>query len=63
MPWIQDFALGAVPPEIWINMGMELNNGSGEYLLPDDPLVERIYGDISAHHKTLIPHSAEPEIA
>ncbi len=59
----QDFARGAVAVKIWKNVGMELKNASGQYVMPDDPLFEPIYEDIAAHHKTLIAHLAEPDAA
>src|ERR1700730_4951227 len=55
-----DFARGAVAVKIWKTMGMELKNGDGKYIMPDDPLFEPIYRDIAAHGKTLIAHLAEP---
>jgi hypothetical protein len=32
----RDFAHGAVAVKIWKNVGMEVKNGSGQYVLPDD---------------------------
>jgi predicted TIM-barrel fold metal-dependent hydrolase len=45
------------------NIGMELKNQSGQYVMPDDPRLEPIYKDIAAHHKTLISHAADPDVA
>lgn len=59
----QDFANGAVAAKIWKNIGMELKNPSGQYVMPDDSRFEPIYKDIAAHHKTLIAHLAEPNAA
>jgi predicted TIM-barrel fold metal-dependent hydrolase len=59
----QDFARGAVAVKIWKNVGMELKNASGQYVMPDDPRFEPIFRDIAAHHKTLIAHLAEPDAA
>ena len=59
----QDFSRGAVAVKIWKNIGMELKNASGQYVMPDDPRFEPIYRDIAAHHKTLIAHLAEPDVA
>jgi hypothetical protein len=59
----QDFASGAVAVKIWKNIGMEIKNASGRYLMPDDPLFEPIYRDIAAHDKTLITHAADPDTA
>ena len=59
----QDFARGAVAAKIWKNIGMELKNASGQYVMPDDPRFEPIYQDIAAHQKTLIIHAADADIA
>jgi predicted TIM-barrel fold metal-dependent hydrolase len=57
----RDFAHGAVAVKIWKNVGMELKDGSGHFVMPDDPRLEPIYKDIAAHGKTLIAHLAEPD--
>jgi predicted TIM-barrel fold metal-dependent hydrolase len=59
----QDFAAGAVAAKIWKNVGMEIVNPSGKYVMPDDPAFEPIYKDIAAQGKTLIIHAAEPDEA
>jgi predicted TIM-barrel fold metal-dependent hydrolase len=59
----QDFARGAVAVKIWKNVGMQVKDASGHYILPDDPRLEPIYKDIAAHNKTLIAHLAEPNDA
>ena len=59
----EDFEHGAVAAKIWKNIGMEIKDGSGRYLMPDDPRLQPIYRDIAAHHKTLITHSAEVDDA
>jgi predicted TIM-barrel fold metal-dependent hydrolase len=56
----QDFAEGAVAVKVWKNIGMDLKNSQGHYVMPDDPVFAPIYHDIAAHHKTLIAHLAEP---
>ena len=56
-----DFAEGAVAVKIWKNVGMELKDGSGKYVMADDPRLAPIYRDIAAHHKTLMAHLAEPD--
>ncbi len=58
-----DFARGAVAVKIWKNVGMEIKDAKGNYLLPDNPLFEPVYMDIAAHNKTLIAHLAEPDSA
>lgn len=59
----RDFTHGAVAVKIWKNVGMEIKNTSGQYVMSDDPRLEPIYRDIAAHHKTLIAHLAEPDAA
>jgi len=57
----RDFACGGVAVKIWKNVGMELRDESGRFVMPDDPRLEPIYQDIAAHGKTLIAHLAEPD--
>ena len=57
----RDFAQGAVAVKIWKNVGMELKDQSGRFVMPDDPRLDPIYRDIAAHGKTLIAHLAEPD--
>lgn len=59
----QDFARGAVGVKIWKNIGMEIKDSSGKYVMPDNPKFEPIYKDIAVHNKTLIAHVAEPDVA
>ncbi|HTF70093.1 MAG TPA: amidohydrolase family protein [Edaphobacter sp.] len=59
----QDFDNGAVAVKVWKNVGMELKDGSGRYVMVDDPRLEPIFQDIAAHNKTLIAHQAEPNVS
>jgi predicted TIM-barrel fold metal-dependent hydrolase len=59
----EDFAKGAIAVKIWKNIGMELKDKNGRYVLPDDPKFEPIYQDIQKHNRTLIAHLAEPDEA
>jgi hypothetical protein len=54
----RDFARGAVAIKIWKNVGMEIKNATGQYILPDDPGLTPIYKDIAAHNKTLIAETS-----
>lgn len=58
-----DFAHGAVAVKVWKNVGMELKDTSGHYVLVDDPRLEPIFKDIAAQNKTLVAHQAEPDVA
>jgi predicted TIM-barrel fold metal-dependent hydrolase len=59
----QDFADGAVAVKIWKNIGMEIKNADGKFIMADDPKFEPIYKDIAQHGKTLMSHQAEPDVA
>jgi predicted TIM-barrel fold metal-dependent hydrolase len=59
----QNFAEGAVAVKIWKNVGMEIKDGGGKYIMADDPKFEPIYQDIARHGKTLLAHQAEPDVA
>jgi hypothetical protein len=59
----RDFAHGAIAVKIWKNIGMEIKNSSGQYIMADDPKLEPIYQDIASHGKTLMTHQAEPDVA
>ena len=58
-----DFDQGAVAVKIWKNIGMEIKDARGSYVLPDDPAFGLIYKDIAARNKTLIAHVADPDSA
>jgi hypothetical protein len=59
----RDFHDGAVAIKIWKNFGMEIKNGQGEYVLPDDPRLQPIFADAARQNKTLLAHLAEPDLA
>ena len=59
----QDFKQGAIAVKIWKNIGMEIKDANGHYVLPDDPAFAPIYRDIAAHNKTLVAHVADPDSA
>ena len=59
----RQFSQGAIAVKLWKNVGMEIKDGNGNYILPDNPIFEPIYKDIAAHHKTLIAHVADPNSA
>ena len=58
-----DFAQGAVAVKIWKNIGMEIKNRNGDYVLADDPKFDLIYKNIVRYNKTLLSHQAEPDVA
>jgi hypothetical protein len=59
----RDFAQGAAAVKIWKNIGMEIKNSDGKFIMPDDPKFAPIYKDIARHGKTLMSHVAEPDVA
>ena len=59
----RDFQQGAVAVKIWKNIGMEIKDSTGNYIMADDPRFEPIYKDIAARGKTLMTHQAEPDVA
>jgi len=54
------FAKGTIAVKIWKNIGMQIKDAHGNYIMPDNPVFEPIYKDIATHHKTLIAHMADP---
>ncbi len=56
----EDFDRGAVAVKVWKNIGMEIKDSSGKYVLLDDPIFAPIFQNIAAHNKTVVAHIAEP---
>ena len=59
----QAFAQGAIAAKVWKNIGLEVKDSKGNYILPDNPTLTPIYRDITAKHMTLIMHIADPDTA
>jgi predicted TIM-barrel fold metal-dependent hydrolase len=57
----QDFSKGAVAVKIWKNVGMEIKDRDGNYVMPDNPEFAPIFRDIATRNKTLIAHLADPD--
>jgi Amidohydrolase len=55
-----DFDQGAVAVKIWKNIGEQVKDTKGNYILPDNPIFEPIYINIAKQNKTLIAHVADP---
>ncbi|MCC6456531.1 MAG: amidohydrolase family protein [Caldilineaceae bacterium] len=55
-----DFANGAIACKVWKNVGMEVRNADGSFLMPDDPIFDPIYEHVAARNRTLLTHIAEP---
>jgi len=64
IPRLNDaFGRGAVAAKVWKNIGLQVKDTNGRYILPDDPALNAIYRDIAAHNKTLVVHIADPDTA
>jgi predicted TIM-barrel fold metal-dependent hydrolase len=59
----RDFSNGAVAVKLWKNVGMEIKDRTGNFIMADNSKFEPIYQDIAAHGKTLMTHQAEPDVA
>jgi predicted TIM-barrel fold metal-dependent hydrolase len=59
----EDFANGAIAVKLWKNVGMEIKDANGHYLMPDNSVFQPIFHDIAANNKTLIAHVADPDSA
>ncbi|MEG1634271.1 MAG: amidohydrolase family protein [Rikenellaceae bacterium] len=57
----KSLANGAVGVKIWKNIGMELKNSDGEFLMASNPLFNDLYTYIIEHHTTLLAHLGEPK--
>jgi predicted TIM-barrel fold metal-dependent hydrolase len=51
---------GAVAVKIWKEVGIEIKNRDGKFILPDDPLFDPIYAHLAKRGKPLHAHLAEP---
>jgi predicted TIM-barrel fold metal-dependent hydrolase len=54
------FAQGAVGVKIWKEIGIDIKDRNGKFILPDDPLFDPIYAHIAKRGKVLHAHLAEP---
>jgi predicted TIM-barrel fold metal-dependent hydrolase len=59
----RDFHRGAIAMKIWKNFGMEVKDKQGKYVLPDDPKLQAIFGELARQDRTLLTHLAEPDLA
>jgi predicted TIM-barrel fold metal-dependent hydrolase len=54
------FAQGAVAVKIWKEVGIDIKDRAGKFILPDDPLFDPIYAHLAKVGKPLHAHLAEP---
>lgn len=59
----RDLKAGAVAVKFWKNIGMEIKDAQGKFVMPDDPKLAPVYKDLAQHHVTLLTHFAEPDVA
>jgi predicted TIM-barrel fold metal-dependent hydrolase len=53
-------AAGAVGVKVWKNIGMELRDADGRYVMPDDARLEPLYDYLERSGLVLLGHQAEP---
>ena len=59
--WLDaSFEKGALMVKIWKEVGMEIRDRQGRFILPDDPLFDPIYAFLAQRNKPLLAHLAEP---
>ena len=54
------FANGAVAVKIWKDVGMELKDADGRYVMADDARLDPVYERIEAARRPLVAHLGEP---
>jgi predicted TIM-barrel fold metal-dependent hydrolase len=59
----RDFKEKAIAVKIWKTIGMAVRSKSGQFLMPDSPVLTPILKAIEKSGRTLITHLAEPDAA
>lgn len=54
------FAQGAVAVKIWKEVGIDIKDRAGKFILPDDPRFDPLYAHLAERGKPLHAHLAEP---
>ncbi len=57
------FDKGAIAVKIWKNVGMELRNGQGKFVMADDVKFDSIFSYLASRHIPLLGHLGEPRNA
>jgi len=57
------FEKGALMVKIWKEVGMEIKDRDGRFILPDDPRFDPVYAFLAERGKPLLAHLAEPREA
>jgi hypothetical protein len=58
-----DFNEQAVAVKIWKNIGLAIRSKSGDFLMPDSPVLTPIFAAVEKSGHTLISHLADPDVA
>jgi predicted TIM-barrel fold metal-dependent hydrolase len=59
--WLDaSFDKGALMVKVWKEVGMDIKDRQGRFILPDDPLFDPIYAHLTERGKPLMAHLAEP---
>lgn len=56
----RDFAAGAVACKVWKNIGLEVRDREGRFVMVDSPLLAPIFDFIAREDRALIMHTGEP---
>lgn len=56
----RDFAAGAVACKVWKNIGLEVRDRDGRFVMVDSPLLTPIFDFIAREDRALILHTGEP---
>ncbi len=56
----RSFSKGAIAVKIWKNVGMDLRDESGNFVMVDNPRLDPILDYLAKHHIPLIGHNGEP---
>lgn len=56
----RDLEAGAIGVKIWKNVGMEVKDADGQYVMVDDPVYKPILRHLEQHGIPLLTHIAEP---
>lgn len=59
----ESFEKGAIGVKIWKNLGMEVKDKNGKFIMVDDPSIDPIIDFIEKNNKTLLGHLGEPKNA
>lgn len=57
----ESFAQGAIAVKIWKNIGMELKDSTGKYVMIDHPRISPVFDYLEEHQVPVIGHLGEPK--